>query len=99
MQHRKSLMLGFFQQLTTPIQKASGLIVDMEKFQKQLDEVKMQSAMEEIRPEPPQTGVETSDFPTDIIDEDEDESENEYKRFKPSIMLLVTQLERVYTQR
>ena len=141
---------GFFQQLTTPIQKASGLMVDMEKFQKQLDEVKMQSAMEkektekakkekeakdkkykdamakadelekegkhreawmkvpdvtefpekadEIRkrktslsdkfstpslfgameeatPEPPQTEVETADFPTDIVDEDEDENE------------------------
>lgn len=143
---------GFFQQLATPIQKVSGLMVDMEKFQKQLDEAKMQSAMEkektekakkvkeakdkkykdamakadelekegkhreawikvpdvtefpekadEIRkrktslsdkfatpslfgameeatPEPPQTEVETADFPTDILYEDEDEDENE----------------------
>ncbi|MEG1230241.1 MAG: PRTRC system protein E [Flavobacterium sp.] len=141
---------GFFQQLTTPIQKASGLMVDMEKFQKQLNEAKMQSAMEkektekakkekeakdkkykdamakadelekegkhreawikvpdvtefpekadeirkrktslsdkfatpslfgvmeEVTPEPPQTEVATADFPTDIVDEDEDENE------------------------
>jgi len=139
---------GFFQQLTTPIQKASGLMVDMEKFQKQLDEAKMHSAvekektekakkekeakdkkykdamlkadelekegkhreawikvpdvtefpdkadeirkrktslsdkfstpslfgaMEEVTPEPPQTEVEIADFPTDIVDEDENE--------------------------
>lgn len=37
---------GFFQQITTPIQKASGLMVNMEKFLKQLEEAKKQSAME-----------------------------------------------------
>jgi hypothetical protein len=37
---------GFFQQITAPIQKVSGLMVDMEKFLKQLEEVKKQSAME-----------------------------------------------------
>lgn len=37
---------GFFEQITAPIQKASGLMVDMEKFLKQMDEVKKQSAME-----------------------------------------------------
>ncbi|WP_166919746.1 PRTRC system protein E [Flavobacterium poyangense] len=37
---------GFFEQITTPIQKASGLMVDMEGFMKQLDEAKKQSAME-----------------------------------------------------
>ncbi|PZP43185.1 MAG: hypothetical protein DI598_16030 [Pseudopedobacter saltans] len=36
---------GFWQQITTPIQKISGLMVDMEKFQKQLEEVKKQSAI------------------------------------------------------
>src|SRR5690606_11942625 len=37
---------GFFQQITTPIQKVSGLMVDMEQFQKQLDDAKKQSATE-----------------------------------------------------
>ena len=37
---------GFFEQITTPIQKASGLMVDMEDFMKQLEEAKKQSAME-----------------------------------------------------
>ena len=42
---------GFFEQITTPVQKVSGLMVDMEKFQKQLDEAKMQSAMEKEKTE------------------------------------------------
>lgn len=37
---------GFFEQITTPIQKVSGLMVDMEKFLKQLEEVKKHSAIE-----------------------------------------------------
>lgn len=36
----------FFQQITAPIQTVSGLMVDMEKFLKQMEEVKKQSAME-----------------------------------------------------
>lgn len=42
---------GFFQQINTPIQKVSGLMVDMEKFQKQLDEAKAQSAIEKAKTE------------------------------------------------
>mgnify|MGYP002619601840 CR=1 FL=1 len=42
---------GFFEQITTPIQKVSGLMVDMEKFLKQLEEVKKQSAMEKEKAE------------------------------------------------
>ena len=42
---------GFFEQITTPIQKVSGLMVDMEKFQKQLDEAKAQSAIEKAKAE------------------------------------------------
>lgn len=42
---------GFFEQITTPIQKVSGLMVDMEKFQKQLDEAKAQSAIEKEKTE------------------------------------------------
>lgn len=37
---------GFFEQISTPIETVSGLMVDMEKFLKQLEEVKKQSAME-----------------------------------------------------
>jgi len=37
---------GFFEQITTPIQKVSGLMVDMEKFLKQLEDAQKQSAME-----------------------------------------------------
>ncbi len=37
---------GFFEQITAPIQTVSGLMVDMEKFLKQMEEVKKQSAME-----------------------------------------------------
>ena len=37
---------GFFEKITTPIQTASGLMVDMESFMKKLEETKKQSAME-----------------------------------------------------
>ncbi len=37
---------GFFEQITAPVQTVSGLMVDMEKFLKQMEEVKKQSAME-----------------------------------------------------
>ena len=37
---------GFFEQITAPIQTVSVLMVDMEKFLKQMEEVKKQSAME-----------------------------------------------------
>lgn len=37
---------GFFQNITTPLQTASGLMVNMESFMKQLEETKKQSAME-----------------------------------------------------
>ena len=37
---------GFFENISAPIQTASGLMVDMESFMKQLGEVKKQSAME-----------------------------------------------------
>lgn len=42
---------GFFEQITAPIQKTSGLIVDMEKHLKHLEEVKKQSAMEKEKAE------------------------------------------------
>lgn len=42
---------GFIPQITAPVQKVSGLMVDMEKFQKQLDEAKAQSAIEKAKAE------------------------------------------------
>jgi len=37
---------GFFEQITTPMQAASGLMVNMEAYMKQLEEAQKQSAME-----------------------------------------------------
>ena len=37
---------GFFESISLPMQTASGLMVDMESFMKQLEEAKKQSAME-----------------------------------------------------
>lgn len=37
---------GFFETVSTPLQTASGLMVDMESFMKQLEEAKKKSAME-----------------------------------------------------
>lgn len=42
---------GFIEQIKAPVQKASGLMVDMEKFLKQLEEAKRQSAMEKAKAE------------------------------------------------
>lgn len=37
---------GFFENITAPMQSTSGLMVDMEGYMKQLEQTKMQSAME-----------------------------------------------------
>jgi len=42
---------GFIAQITTPVQTISGVMVDMEKFLKQMEEVKKQSAMEKEKAE------------------------------------------------
>lgn len=52
---------GFFQQITTPIQKASGLMVDMEVFMKQLEEAKKQSAMDKEKTEKEKKDKEVKD--------------------------------------
>ncbi|SJN46338.1 PRTRC system protein E [Sphingobacterium sp. JB170] len=41
----------FIQQITAPIKTVSGVMVDMEKFLKQMEEVKKQSAMEKEKTE------------------------------------------------
>ena len=52
---------GFFQQITTPIQKASGLMVDMEVFMKQLEQAKKQSAMDKEKTEKEKKDKEAKD--------------------------------------
>lgn len=42
---------GFFEQIKAPIKTVSGVMVDMEKFLKQMEEVKKQSAMEKEKTE------------------------------------------------
>ena len=46
MYKRQDLANGFFETISTPLQTASGLMVDMENFMKQLEEAKKKSAME-----------------------------------------------------
>ncbi|OJV51695.1 MAG: prtrc system protein e [Bacteroidetes bacterium 43-16] len=52
---------GFFQRITVPVQKVSGLLVDMAAFEKQMDEVKKQSAMEKDKTDKAKKEQETKD--------------------------------------
>lgn len=72
---------GFFQQITTPIQKASGLMVDMEVFMKQLEEAKKQSAMEKEKAEKEKKEKETKDkkFKDSMAKVDELEKEGKFR--------------------
>lgn len=72
---------GFFEQITTPIQKVSGLMVDMEKFLKQMEEVKKQSAMEKAKAEKAKKEQETKDkkFKQAMDKVDELEKEGKYR--------------------
>ena len=72
---------GFFEQITTPIQKVSGLMVDMEKFQKQLDEAKAQSAIEKEKTEKAKKDKETQDkkFKDAMAKADELEKEGKFR--------------------
>ncbi len=72
---------GFFEQVTTPIQKVSGLMVDMEKFQKQLDEAKAQSAIEKEKTEKAKKDKEAKDkkFKDAMAKADELEKEGKFR--------------------
>lgn len=72
---------GFFEQVTTPIQKVSGLMVDMEKFQKQLDEAKAQSAIEKEKAEKEKKEKEAKDkkFKDAMAKADELEKEGKFR--------------------
>lgn len=72
---------GFFQQITTPIQKASGLMVDMEVFMKQLEEAKKQSAMEKEKAEKEKKEKEAKDkkYKDGMAKTDELEKEGKFR--------------------
>lgn len=72
---------GFFQQITTPIQKVSGLMVDMERFLKQLEEAKRQSAMEKEKTDKQKKEQETKDkkFKEGMAKADELEKEGKFR--------------------
>ena len=53
---------GFFETISIPLQTASGLVVDMESFMKQLGEAKKKSAMEKEKSEKEKKEKETKGF-------------------------------------
>lgn len=72
---------GFFQQITTPIQTASGLMVNMETFMKQLEEAKKQSAMEKEKADKQKKEQEAKDkkFKDGMAKADELEKEGKFR--------------------
>lgn len=72
---------GFFQQIKAPIQTVSGVMVDMEKFLKQMEEVKKQSAMEKEKTEKAKKEKEAKDkkFKDGMAKADELEKEGKFR--------------------
>lgn len=72
---------GFFEQITTPIQTISSVMVDMEKFLKQMEEVKKQSAMEKEKTEKAKKEKEAKDkkFKDGMAKVDELEKEGKFR--------------------
>ena len=72
---------GFFQQITTPLQTASGLMVNMEAFMKQLEVAKKQSAMEKEKGEKEKKEQEAKDkkFKEGMAKADELEKEGKFR--------------------
>ena len=72
---------GFFEQITAPIKTVSGLMVDMEKFLKQLEEVKRQSAMEKEKADKQKKEQEAKDkkFKDGMAKADELEKEGKFR--------------------
>jgi PRTRC genetic system protein E len=72
---------GFFQQITTPLQTASGLMVNMEAFMKQLEVAKKQSALEKEKSEIQKKEQETKDkkFKDGMAKADELEKEGKFR--------------------
>ena len=72
---------GFFEQITAPIKTVSGLMVDMGKFLKQLEEVKKQSAMEKEKADKQKKEQEAKDkkFKDGMAKVDELEKEGKFR--------------------
>lgn len=72
---------GFFEQITAPIQTVSGVMVDMEKFLKQMEVVKQQSAMEKEKTEKAKKEKEAKDkkFKDGMAKADELEKEGKFR--------------------
>jgi PRTRC genetic system protein E len=72
---------GFFENISTPLQTASGLMVDMESFMKQLEEAKKNSAMEKEKSEKDKKDKETKDkkYKEALQKAEELEKEEKYK--------------------
>lgn len=71
----------FFEQIKTPIQNISGVMVDMEKFLKQMEEVKKQSAMEKAKAEKAKREKEAKDkkYKNGMAKVDELEKEGKFR--------------------
>lgn len=72
---------GFFEQITAPIKTVSGVMVDMEKFLKQMEIVKQQSAMEKEKTEKAKKEKEAKDkkFKDGMAKADELEKEGKFR--------------------
>ncbi|GAA6766868.1 hypothetical protein AAFH68_28150 [Flavobacterium sp. CGRL1] len=70
---------GFFQTITAPIESASGLMVDMESFMKQMEEAKKQSAIEKEKADSQKKQHEAKDKKFKDAMEKADELEKEGK--------------------
>lgn len=72
---------GFFEQIKAPIKTVSGVMVDMEKFLKQMEEVKKQSAMEKDKAEKAKKEKDAKDkkFKDSMAKVDELEKEGKYR--------------------
>lgn len=72
---------GFFENIITPMQSASGLMVDMEGYMKQLEQTKTQSAMEKQKAESQKKEAEAKDkkFNDAMAKADELEKEGKFR--------------------
>ena len=72
---------GFFESISTPLQTASGLMVDMENFMKQLEETKKKSAMEKEKTDKEKKEKEAKDkkFKDAMAKADELEKEGKFR--------------------
>ncbi|WP_407484818.1 PRTRC system protein E [Elizabethkingia miricola] len=72
---------GFFEQIKAPIKTVSGLMVDMEAFMKQMEAVKLQSAMEKEKAEKAKKEKEAKDkkYKDSMTKVDELEKEGKFR--------------------